>query len=352
MLLKSKQKITLLESKIAKLREECKKVKNQRDLARERLSNSIPLSQATVAPLRVDFALTQIDTEIISSLAAREKLTTRSGLVTDFTGCVISPEHYPSIEPLCGKILGLPVPTDGMLHHALEYLGLGLAIKLAEEIDPSRDSFHMAELGAGNGIWSARTARCCLAAGFKRIHLVCVEADNGKFHTIEEHLKLNGLWDHPSIQVHLENAPVTSDGRNIFFPKQRSSTDYGLAMTDTNKETDYRGHSTETEERRSVSLVSMLEEHTVWDLLNIDIQGAELDLITSCSKLIREKVRVLVVGTHSRHIEGCLIEALYPQGLYLHSEKPCVFRYIGNEDNLVGRTSEDGEQVWVNPHLV
>jgi hypothetical protein len=60
-------------------------------------------------------------------------------------------------------------------------------------------------------------------------------------------------------------------------------------------------------------------------------------------------VRHLFVGTHSRTIEGDLIELLWSRRWRLLREQPCVFDLNRDGPVLNALTIRDGGQFWANP---
>jgi hypothetical protein len=45
------------------------------------------------------------------------------------------------------------------------------------------------------------------------------------------------------------------------------------------------------------------------DLVHVDIQGAEKELVPQAMPFLNEKVAYVVIGTHSRQIEGVMFDA-------------------------------------------
>ena len=82
------------------------------------------------------------------------------------------------------------------------------------------------------------------------------------------------------------------------------------------------------------------------DFLHIDIQGSEFEIIESAIQIINSQVRAMLIGTHSRVIEGKLIEFLYKHGWYLHREKPCRFNLVEKPVTIEAMTVVDGIQYW------
>jgi hypothetical protein len=63
-----------------------------------------------------------------------------------------------------------------------------------------------------------------------------------------------------------------------------------------------------------------------------------------------ECVRYLVVGTHSRKLDGDLLALMYQAGWDLEHEKPVGFTHNKRLQTLERMTSTDGVQVWRNPN--
>ena len=68
------------------------------------------------------------------------------------------------------------------------------------------------------------------------------------------------------------------------------------------------------EELPMISLAAASEDHDRIDLLHIDIQGGEADLIRDSVSLLDRKAAYIVVGTHSREIEGRIFGTLRAAG--------------------------------------
>jgi len=83
------------------------------------------------------------------------------------------------------------------------------------------------------------------------------------------------------------------------------------------------------------------------DLLHMDIQGGEWDLVTRTLELLCEKVAYMVIGTHSRVLEGKLIDTLSTAGWLIEVERPAII----SVDSGLPQTTADGVQGWKNPRL-
>ena len=59
----------------------------------------------------------------------------------------------------------------------------------------------------------------------------------------------------------------------------------------------------------------------------------------------------MFIGTHSRKIEGDLIEFCNQQGWTLLRERPCQFYSQAKAPTLAGSTHHDGGQFWINDNV-
>jgi hypothetical protein len=97
-----------------------------------------------------------------------------------------------------------------------------------------------------------------------------------------------------------------------------------------------------------ITLQEILSEVTRVDLLDIDIQGAEHEVLACAIEEVNSKVAKIFVATHSREIDEKLKGLLGAQGWRCVTAYPC------------GETSEtawgpvrfvDGVQFWTNPRV-
>lgn len=84
------------------------------------------------------------------------------------------------------------------------------------------------------------------------------------------------------------------------------------------------------------------------DLLHIDIQGGEAELVNKSLPDLNRLVRRIVIGIHSRAIEGALIDMLTGAGWILEVERPAIYRLTEAAPPLL---VVDGLQGWANPRL-
>jgi FkbM family methyltransferase len=85
------------------------------------------------------------------------------------------------------------------------------------------------------------------------------------------------------------------------------------------------------------------------DLIDIDIQGTELDVISHSIEIINEKVMRIHIGTHSSEIE----ERLRDIFLKNNWRKHFYYQLQSTIETPYGKIKfDDGVQSWINPRLV
>ncbi|MFW7269318.1 FkbM family methyltransferase [Gluconacetobacter sp. Hr-1-5] len=271
------------------------------------------------------------------------------GFVTDFVGQktrISSLWH--GCEGLDNVVLGLPVPSD-YRSGAGEWIGTLRAVAATKG-----DSFSAIELGAGNGPWITAAGKAAELRGIKNIYLVGVEGDPARFETMQQHIKDNAL-DKYSVEliqgaVGIENGtarwPILTD------PKNEASA---RPMQEGNSEDEkYLSSSFNLENMIEVKVLSfsyILSKRPLWDFIHIDIQGGEYDICNKTISILNEKVRYIIIGTHSRKLDGDLIDLFFQNGWCLENEHPTVMNYNPNLNSLLNATIADGLQVWRNPRL-
>jgi hypothetical protein len=81
------------------------------------------------------------------------------------------------------------------------------------------------------------------------------------------------------------------------------------------------------------------------------VQGWEAKLCAGCIGSLTVRARWLVIGTHSRLIEGEIIDRLAAAGWVLENEKPTRFQFDSRKPSVEQMTVVDGVQVWRNARL-
>jgi FkbM family methyltransferase len=178
--------------------------------------------------------------------------------------------------------------------------------------------------------------------------MIGVEGDPSHIQFAREAVATNGFSPE---QVELHHGIVAAEAGFALFPNQAvGGTSWGLQPV-----------FSETEEQRAaisrdgshmvlpvISLARLIEPHERIDLLHIDIQGSEVSVVSGSIKALQDKVAYLLIGTHSRSIEGLLLDLLMQAGWMLEVERPAIIgiRSAGKIDLIV-----DGVQGWRNPRF-
>jgi FkbM family methyltransferase len=269
----------------------------------------------------------------------------RLGYLTDFVGSITDVRFLGRIAGVGGGVEDLPLP--GSFHaEAIEWVGVLRAV------DEARDSFSVSEIGAGWGPWIVSAAVAARNKGIGRFHMSAVEADAGHVEMMRKHVGDNGFAQSDAFLLH---AAIGSERGSAFFPNLEQGEDWGAAAVfgnlDAPPEVDYRGQRVQYTKVPVVTFEDALASSEYFDLVHVDVQGLERELVPSNLGLLTRKVRWLVIGTHSRSIEGDLIEVLGSGGWELRYEKPC--RIQPTRGSLSpANTLTDGTQVWKNEHML
>lgn len=266
----------------------------------------------------------------------------RPGFVTNFLGGLTDVRFVGGLESLSGVVEGYPIPGNfhgdtlewvGTLHSVLEATG----------------SFTMLELGAGWGPWCVIGFLAAQQLGIKKVRLVGVEGDLGHVGFMRDTFAVNGIDADCGTALH--GIVGVRDGK-AFFPTARDpSLDYG-AMAAVSEEgidpdRDLPAARAKRPEDMDItpcfSLATLLRDFDYVDLIHCDIQGSEAELFTGTLELVSQKVKRIVIGTHSFAIDRQLA-CLFPgAGWQLEGIDVCVM--------AGGQAVHDGAQIWRNTRL-
>jgi FkbM family methyltransferase len=211
-------------------------------------------------------------------------------------------------------------------------------VDLLEATAGAREHFIMIELGAGWGRWIANAAAALRQANPLPYTLIAVEAEPTHFNWMTEHMKNN--YVDPSC-CHLIEAAVADKEGTVGFhtgstPWGGPADWYGQAI----------GGPTPV---KSVTLQPILASVTrPIDLLDLDVQGAELMVLLAAAEAVNEKVRRVHIGTHSQEIETGLRRLFHGFAWHNFYDFPAQ----SQSETPWGRIKfEDGVQTWINPRF-
>ena len=238
------------------------------------------------------------------------------------------------------------MPVDDWFHaETIEYVGLLKSVLTA------KDRYVALELGAGWGPWLISGATAARRRGIKDIRLHGVEGDPEHFASMQTHFRDNGF---DPAAYRLDNAAIGVKAGRARWPKLADpSDDFAVRPLACSGED---GNFADGRERprlqgavfdeyidvEMLSFDSVLEREPLWDLVHIDVQGTETELCSASAEILNQRVRWLVIGMHSRKIDGDLIDLFFRHGWILENEKPSRFDYnaawpIPGSDDHQGR---------------
>jgi len=265
----------------------------------------------------------------------------RSGHLTNFLGVAINTKFFPQLlQDRGGEVEDVPIP--GNWHADMAEFAAVL-----RSVDLASGRFTMIELGCGWGCWMNNAGLAARRRGLD-VHVIGVEGDEGHIGFAKEACQTNGF---PEAGVTLHRGIAAATAGFALFPRQSDAgVSWGLypVFDATEEERLQARKSGAWDELRMLPLAEIAEAHERVDLLHIDIQGGEADLIESCLPFIQRKVAYIVVGTHSRQIEGRLFDILLKAGWRLEVERPGLLKLDGDTPYMW----VDGIQGWRNPMML
>jgi hypothetical protein len=293
---------------------------------------------------------TSEDIPLLQKYIYKEALSGKDGYITDFLGIRHKVGFFPKDNININGVVfqKLPIPGDGFHSETIEY------VACLTSIENAGSSYTMFELGAGWGPWMSIAGTAAKRKGIKTINLIGVEGEHEKMSFIKNHLTENKLRPDTEdmktyfngVNTIIYDGVINTTGEDAEF-LDSPPNEYGSSIVE--KE---NGNSIKTKKVKGYSLTSISTEYEFIDFIHIDIQGYEFELILKSLDILRKKVKFLFIGTHSREIEGKLINILYENNFKLIREQPCRVSWPESKpDNFVSVTVKDGGQFWINKQL-
>jgi FkbM family methyltransferase len=189
----------------------------------------------------------------------------------------------------------------------------------------------MLELGAGFGRWTARGASVAKQCGLPYT-LIAVEAEPTHFEWMVQNLQDNGVKLEDCRLIH---AAVTGKDGKIGFQVGDPVSNYGQSI----------GGDTEV---NAISLPTLLQSLELVDLIDMDVQGTELEIVEAATEVLNAKVKRIHVETHSDQVHSGLLTVFRALGW-----KPHFLYAVNTADKTPwGRINfQGGIQSWLNPRL-
>lgn len=286
---------------------------------------------------------------LFHAYAPRDSVVPAADEIVDWFGMRIPIHLVPYMQARVGtRIDHPPYPTDGFRASYIEYLAV------LESIDQSGDTFAMAEVGASYAPFAALCGCLAVRRGARQVYLRAVEAGKNAHEVIRANYARNGLLHRDDVDVFTLNAAVDSSFKTVFFPDIDCVEHNGCATQESASAPDLYGAHRTLIPVQAVPLdcvLALFPKHVVIDLLHIDIQGTERTALPAAITSMTERVKRVMVGTHSRQIEGELIELFSRAGWELVAEEPCEFVPRPEAPRVEGWICKDGSQYWINRSL-
>ena len=256
---------------------------------------------------------------------------------TNFLGVKIRPEFFPSI--LAGRIGTVePAPIPANWHADIAEWASCL-----RSVDLSEDRFAMLELGCGWGCWMNNLGVAAKSAG-KKIKLYGIEADQEHLGFARSSLNDNGMTEKEFV---LTQGIAGKAGSIALFPSIESGINWGgtAIFNPNSKQLSEAVGSGKYVRMPIVDIGALIKNEKKLDFMHVDIQGAELDVLTELFDLLCNKVRYICIGTHSKQIEAGLFDLFTSKSSWkLEMERAAIFRLIDGRPV----TQTDGVQAWRN----
>jgi hypothetical protein len=270
---------------------------------------------------------------------ARKALLPAPNHRTNFLGVKISPKSFPGIlDGTEGSVEPVPIPANWHADIA-EWAAALRAVDLA------KGTFRVIELGCGWGCWLLNTGAAARHAGLK-VDLIGIEGDGEHVKLAHQSMADNGFKENDYRIIH--GIAAGQKGKALFPVVDNAGAKWGSEPI-FNASTKQVEDAAETGSHDILDTypISELSDGKIVDLLHIDIQGGETDFVESCLGEINRYVRYIVIGTHSRAIEGKLMEIMLAAGWRLEMERAAIIRIDGGSPQI----TVDGVQGWRNPTL-
>lgn len=268
-----------------------------------------------------------------------EGQTPEEGVLKNFLGVKVPAKIYP---PILDKLVGHvePLPDPGNWHADIaEWAAALLSVVRA------RGSYRIVEIGCGWGCWLVNMGTAARARGLD-VTLIGIEGDAGHLSRAAEVLQMNGFTPGDYRLHHGIAGPRA--GKAIFPDSKSETTGWGgEAIFFPDAATLARARRDPDVQVLDCMPLKALSDGAVIDLLHIDIQGAEVDFVTGSMADISSHVRRVLIGTHSRIIEGQLSAHFLEAGWIMEMERPALMPLHAGRP----RIAIDGVQLWRNPDM-
>lgn len=282
----------------------------------------------------------EFDAEELIDRMAYQEVVPSPRVVTNFLGVKISPEVMPSLlEPMVGCVESKPAP--GNWHADIAEWAAAL-----RSVMEAKDDYRIIEVGCGWGCWLNNMGVVARRLGLK-LDLIGIEGDSRHLESARKTLALNSF--NPMEFRLVKGVAAPRSGIALFPSYPEGHENWGAEPIFYPDEiTKQRLLDEGSYEELSCIPLAQLCQQSMVDLLHIDIQGAELDFVRENFSDIAAHVRRVFIGTHSRYLEGCLIDLFLERGWRQEMDRAVV---VDLQDGKP-RTLVDGVLLFKNPDLI
>ncbi|SRR5712692_130780 len=258
--------------------------------------------------------------------------TVSEGFIVNFLGTLTRSSFWPQYKTIADsyppdrRVLSEYPPFD---EEYFEWIDLLEAIAAAEQ------HFTMIELGAGWARWAVNAGVALRHLGGIPYTCIAVEAEPTHFRWISQHIADNSL-DPANFQL-IEAAVAAVDGKVGFHVGETQwggpGNCYGQSI----------GGPTLVP---AISLNTLLRPLGTVNLIDLDVQGAELEILEAAAVELDKKVKRVHIGTHGRTVEEGLSSLFGRLGWECLRSFECASS-VKTEWGTI--SFQDGVQSWLNP---
>lgn len=237
-------------------------------------------------------------------------------------------------------------------------------IDILQSAKEAKERFTVVELGAGYGRWAARACLAARQLGIKDIHAILVEAEPVHADWAEEHMRNNAITSFKVLRAAIGPAAGTTQFVVEMPEGNGASTPdiwYGQALNWTDEShhrpTGRTYHGFDVIDNGTgwgvidvdvLPLEQVVDGIDVVDIIDMDIQGAEADVVEASIGLMSERVKRVFIGTHSIDVENRIRDVMNAAGWQKVWDFSCGATSITPYGTVA---FQDGVQSWVNPKL-
>jgi FkbM family methyltransferase len=217
-------------------------------------------------------------------------------------------------------------------------------VALLESVAAAKSRFIMLELGAGYGRWTARAAS---ALRYKHpgmpMQFIAVEAEPAHFARLRKYLT---ACDINLDDCSLVEAPVSGRRETVHFTIGHAEEWWGQAILPSADCGFGDWPNAKVVTMQTVTIPDLIRDIDYVDLIDMDIQGAELACVESAVEELSRKVKRMFVATHSDDIHDRIRGILGDAGGWrIHADYPLQRTHQTPFGTINFR---DGAQYWEN----